>query len=201
MNYEGVKFKSWMNQKAAVSNETGIGRTSRKNNSSNSKLNQDITDFKRDPSITCFLLNTIAQAAGLTFTNASHVFLCEPMVNLSFELQAVNRIHRIGQTKETSVWNFIIEGTIEESIAYLGTKKRIQAAKVRKSVMNTEQEERNEVAESADEIDDDVLEAKELTKVNDTSRKDGEVIPDDDLWAAFFAARSVKVIGSVYTDN
>lgn len=201
MNYEGVKFKSWMNQKAAVSNETGMGRTSRKNNSSNSKLNQDITDFKRDPSITCFLLNTIAQAAGLTFTNASHVFLCEPMVNLSFELQAVNRIHRIGQTKETSVWNFIIEGTIEESIAYLGTKKRIQAAKVRKSVMNTEQEERNEVAESADEIDDDVLEAKELTKVNDTSRKDGEVIPDDDLWAAFFAARSVKVIGSVYTDN
>lgn len=201
MNYEGVKFKSWMNQKAAVSNETGIGRASRKNNSSNSKLNQDITDFKRDPSITCFLLNTIAQAAGLTFTNASHVFLCEPMVNLSFELQAVNRIHRIGQTKETSVWNFIIEGTIEESIAYLGTKKRIQAAKVRKSVMNTEQEERNEVAESADEIDDDVLEAKELTKVNDTSRKDGEVIPDDDLWAAFFAARSVKVIGSVYTDN
>ncbi|ODQ45475.1 hypothetical protein PICMEDRAFT_13191 [Pichia membranifaciens NRRL Y-2026] len=201
MNYEGVKFKSWMNQKAAVSNETGMGRTSRKNNSSNSKLNQDITDFKRDPSITCFLLNTIAQAAGLTFTNASHVFLCEPMINLSFELQAVNRIHRIGQTKETSVWNFIIEGTIEESIAYLGTKKRIQAAKVRKSVMNTEQEERNEVAESADEIDDDVLEAKELTKVNDTSRKDGEVIPDDDLWAAFFAARSVKVIGSVYTDN
>ncbi|GAV29067.1 hypothetical protein PMKS-002546 [Pichia membranifaciens] len=205
MKYEGVQFRSWMNQKAAVSHEDGVGRTSRKGNNSNSKLNQDITDFKRDSSITCFLLNTIAQAAGLTFTNASHVFLCEPMVNLSFELQAVNRIHRIGQTKETSVWNFIIEGTIEESIAYLGTKKRIQAAKVRKSVMKTEEEQQGEDAESdkdeTEEIDDDVLEAKELTKVNDTSRKDGEVIPDDDLWAAFFAARSVKVIGSVYTDK
>lgn len=205
MKYEGVEFRSWMDQRVAIANETGTGRAGRRGKHSNSKLNQDISDFKKDSSITCFLLNTIAQAAGLTFTNASHVFLCEPMVNLSFELQAVNRIHRIGQTKETSVWSFIIEGTIEESIAYLGTKKRIQAAKVRKSISKSEEghngPEEGDDTEEAEEIDDDVLEAKELTKVNDTSRKDGEVIADDDLWAAFFAARSVKVMGSVYSDR
>lgn len=172
MKFEDINFRSWMDQKIT--------------NNHNNKLKQDIIDFKKDSTISCFLLNTVAQAAGLTFTNASHVFLCEPIVNLSFELQAINRIHRIGQTKETTVWNFIIEGTIEESIAYLGTKKRIQSAKIRTNEGKIE------------EIDDNILEAKELTKVNDISKTEGEVIGDDDLWAAFFAAKSVKVIDSTF---
>lgn len=175
IKHEEVEYRSWIEQKR------------------NKSLNKDISEFKRDSNITCFLLNTIAQAAGLTFTNASHVFLCEPMVNLSFELQAINRIHRIGQMKETTVWNFIIEGTIEESIAYLSTKKRIQSAKVRSKKTDNESEE-------IEEIDDNVLEAKELTKVTDTSKDEGEIINDDDLWATFFAARSAKVIDSVYKD-
>jgi E3 ubiquitin-protein ligase SHPRH len=186
MNYEGVSFRSWMDQKISGSKIKGGNNIS--------KLNQDIIDFKKDSSISCFLLNTVAQAAGLTFTNASHVFLCEPIVNLSFELQAINRIHRIGQTKETTVWNFIIEGTIEESIAYLGTKKRIQAAKVRKSIKKDDHIDEHGI----EEIDDNVLEAKELTKVNDSSKIEGEVIGDEDLWAAFFAAKSAKVIDSTY---
>lgn len=184
MNKENVIFRSWMDQKIT---NTGGGKTSTVPH----KLNKDISEFKKDATITCFLLNTIAQAAGLTFTNASHVFLCEPIVNLSFELQAINRIHRIGQTKETTVWNFIIEGTIEESIAYLGTKKRIQAAKVRKVVCESDTEE-------IEEIDDNVLEAKELTKANDISKTEGEIIGDEDLWAAFFAAKSAQIMNNVY---
>jgi E3 ubiquitin-protein ligase SHPRH len=190
MKHEGVTFRSWMDQKIALSvkdKRSGVGK----------KLNQDIVDFKKDNYISCFLLNTVAQAAGLTFTNASHVFLCEPIVNLSFELQAINRIHRIGQTKETKVWNFIIEGTIEESIAYLGTKKRIQAARVRRS--GEVKQENGESREKLEEIDENVLEAKELTKVSDVDKKEGEVISDDDLWAAFFAAKSAKVIENVYS--
>jgi E3 ubiquitin-protein ligase SHPRH len=190
MKHEDVTFRSWMDQKIALSakdKRSGVGK----------KLNQDIVDFKKDNSISCFLLNTVAQAAGLTFTNASHVFLCEPIVNLSFELQAINRIHRIGQTKETKVWNFIIEGTIEESIAYLGTKKRIQAARVRRS--GEVKQENGESREKLEEIDENVLEAKELTKVSDVDKKEGEVISDDDLWAAFFAAKSAKVIENVYS--
>ncbi|CAI8498971.1 unnamed protein product [Pichia kudriavzevii] len=183
LRYEGVEHRSWMDKT--------ISSGKAKKKGENSKLNQDITDFKKDSSISCFLLNTVAQAAGLTFTNASHVFLCEPIVNLSFELQAINRIHRIGQTRETTVWSFIIEGTIEESIAYLSTKKRIQAAKVRKNALS---EENNEI----EEIDENILEAKELTKVNDSSKKEGEIIADEDLWAAFFAARSAHVVDSVF---
>ena len=196
MRSEGIRLNSWTDQKS------GTGETTRKK-SVNKKLGESIKEFKSNPAITCFLLNTVAQAAGLTFTNASHVFLCEPIVNLSFELQAINRIHRIGQTKETTVWNFIIEGTIEESIAYLSTKKRIQAAKVRRSKSGLEKGEVEGEVEGEDDkievIDDDVLEAKELTKIND-SNINGETIADEDLWAAFFAAKSAKIIDNVFKD-
>ena len=39
-------------------------------------------------------------SSGLTLINASHVFLCEPLVNPALELQGISRVHRIGQQKE-----------------------------------------------------------------------------------------------------
>ncbi|GMM28886.1 E3 ubiquitin-protein ligase [Martiniozyma asiatica (nom. inval.)] len=175
---EGIIFKSWESGR-------GRGRGRGKDKRGRTKLSKDIEDFKSNTDITCFLLNTVNQAAGLTFTNASHVFLCEPMVNLSFELQAVSRIHRIGQKKSTTVWNFVIEGTIEESISYLSTKKRLMAAESRQS--------KDEI-----KIDEDALDAKEMMKVDGTNHNDGEIINDDDLWAAFFATKDAKVTNSVF---
>lgn len=178
MHEEGIKFFSW--------NDRNARSTGKNKKELGSRLSQNILKFKTDPSYTCFLMNTIAQAAGITLTNASHVFLCEPMVSLSLELQAVNRIHRIGQKKETKVWNFIIEGTIEESIAYLSTKKRIQASKDRLS------------KDQIDEIDETYIESKELTKVNKTTLNEGEIIGDDDLWATFFASKAATLIDNIY---
>lgn len=81
---------------------------------------------KKDNGITCFLLNAQIQASGLTLVNASHIFLCEPLVSTPTELQAISRIHRIGQKKETTVWMFAVEKTVEENIVALGTKKRLR---------------------------------------------------------------------------
>ncbi len=148
----------------------------------------EIEEFKRNPEITCFLLNAKAQAAGLTLTNASHVFLCEPLVNLSLELQAISRVHRIGQTKPTTVWNFVIEDTVEESIAYMSTKRRIELSKERGPDSSTD----------AKYVDEDALDVTELSKNSDKLvDKDGEVIANNDLWASFFANRSVQVVDSV----
>ncbi|TID29165.1 hypothetical protein CANINC_002122 [Pichia inconspicua] len=180
MSEEGIKFFTWndRNARTITKNKKQLG----------SRLSQNILKFKNDSSYTCFLMNTIAQAAGITLTNASHVFLCEPMVSLSLELQAVNRIHRIGQKKETKVWNFIIESSIEESIAYLSTKKRIQASKDRLS------------KEKIDEIDETYIESKELTKINKSTVNEGEIIGDDDLWATFFASKAATLIDNMYRE-
>lgn len=55
-------------------------------------------------------------ANGLNIVEATHVLLVEPSVSKAMELQAVGRVHRIGQTKPTFVHRFIIEDTIEEKV-------------------------------------------------------------------------------------
>ena len=51
----------------------------------------------------CFFLHAKAQASGLNLVNATHVFLCEPLINTAIELQAIARVHRIGQHNPTTV--------------------------------------------------------------------------------------------------
>lgn len=53
-------------------------------------------------------------ANGLNLVEARHVILVEPILNPAAEVQAIGRIHRIGQTNATIVHRFLIHDTIEE---------------------------------------------------------------------------------------
>lgn len=141
--------------------------------------------------ITCFLLNAKAQASGLTLINATHIFLCEPLVNTSLELQAISRIHRIGQTKPTTVWMFAIENTVEESILLMSTNKRLQ-------YFETPQSEKDVSNRISNTNEKDLSNAESITMMKsggiDTlvnkSHSEGESVTNGDLWNAFFSATS-----------
>ncbi|XP_058831485.1 E3 ubiquitin-protein ligase SHPRH [Topomyia yanbarensis] len=75
---------------------------------------EEFKDYKND--ITCMLLPLKAGSKGLNLIEATHVFLVEPILNPGEELQAVGRVHRIGQTRPTFVHRFIVQHTIEETI-------------------------------------------------------------------------------------
>lgn len=79
-----------------------------------SKFQENLSAFKYDPKINILLLPLHTGSNGLNIIEATHVLLVEPILNPAHELQAIGRVHRIGQTKSTIVHRFLIKATIEE---------------------------------------------------------------------------------------
>ena len=154
--------------------------------------------FKENKRVTCFLLDAKAQASGLTLTNATHILLCEPLVNISLELQAISRIHRIGQKKKTTVWMFAIENTIEESIIITSTDKRLRYLRSNKKSNDAANDN---IDEANDPGEAELTKAESLALVSCGGQDDvigkaeqGEVVTNNDLWSAFFSSTMGRVI-------
>jgi superfamily II DNA or RNA helicase len=70
-----------------------------------------------------FLISLKAGGAGLNLTEADYCFLLDPWWNPATEAQAVDRIHRIGQTRNVMVYRLIAKNTIEEKVMALKARK------------------------------------------------------------------------------
>jgi superfamily II DNA or RNA helicase len=70
-----------------------------------------------------FLISLKAGGFGLNLTEADYCFLLDPWWNPATEAQAVDRTHRIGQTRNVMVYRLISAGTIEEKVAALAARK------------------------------------------------------------------------------
>ncbi|XP_065365815.1 E3 ubiquitin-protein ligase SHPRH [Calliphora vicina] len=76
-----------------------------------------IEEFKNpNLGITCLLMPFVRGSKGLNLVEATHVFLVEPILNPAEELQAIGRVHRFGQHRQTTVHRFIVSESIEENI-------------------------------------------------------------------------------------
>ncbi len=71
-----------------------------------------------------FLISLKAGNAGLNLTAASYVFLVDPWWNTAVQQQAIDRTHRIGQTKNIFAYKMICKDTIEEKIIQLQQRKK-----------------------------------------------------------------------------
>ena len=89
-----------------------------------------VETFQTDPTKTVFLLSLKAAGFGLNLTAASYAILFDPWWNPAAEAQAIDRIHRIGQTKPVIAYRLLAEGTVEEKIRLLQREKAALAAAV-----------------------------------------------------------------------
>jgi len=91
---------------------------------SQSQRELSINQFNKNSEVLIFLISMKAGGLGLNLTAASNVFLLDPWWNPATEDQAIDRVHRIGQTRPVFVTRYIIENSIEERILLLQEKKR-----------------------------------------------------------------------------
>jgi hypothetical protein len=71
-----------------------------------------------------FLISLMAGNMGLNLTAADYVFLFDPWWNTAVQQQAIDRTHRIGQTKKVFAYKMICRDTIEEKILHLQERKK-----------------------------------------------------------------------------
>ncbi|KAI1462175.1 SNF2 family N-terminal domain-containing protein [Annulohypoxylon moriforme] len=150
------------------------------------KTRNGIKKFREDPAIECFLMDARAHASGLNLVNASHVFLCEPLLNTALELQAIARVDRIGQEHDTTVWLYLIDGTVEESIYNLSVQRRLEHMRInsgKKSLFDVMEDLSDLNLEAANSLQ---LEQATPSKLMNKDQKLGEVVPVDDLWQCMF---------------
>jgi superfamily II DNA or RNA helicase len=77
----------------------------------------------KNGSVPVFLISLKAGGFGLNLTEADYCFLLDPWWNPATEAQAIDRTHRIGQTRNVMVYRLIAKDTIEEKVMALKTKK------------------------------------------------------------------------------
>ena len=70
--------------------------------------------FREQMAINVLLISISCGGTGLDLTAASRVYLLEPQWNPMIEEQALNRVHRMGQTKDVTTIRYIMESSIEE---------------------------------------------------------------------------------------
>jgi superfamily II DNA or RNA helicase len=83
--------------------------------------------FQTDPDCRLFLISLKAGGVGLNLTAAGYVFLLDPWWNPAAEAQAIDRTHRIGQTKPVFAYRLIARDTVEEKVLALQQSKRALA--------------------------------------------------------------------------
>ncbi|MDJ0339366.1 DEAD/DEAH box helicase [Cryobacterium sp. PH31-O1] len=83
----------------------------------------EVIDRFRSGAAPVFLISLKAGGFGLNLTEADYVFLLDPWWNPQTEAQAIDRTHRIGQTRNVMVYRLVATGTIEEKVVALQKQK------------------------------------------------------------------------------
>jgi E3 ubiquitin-protein ligase SHPRH len=165
-----------------------------------------IEKFRSDPSTECFLLDAKSDSSGLNVVNATYVFLCEPLINPAIELQAIARVHRIGQLRPTTVFMYLVSDTVEEAIYDISVARRLEHISHGRSHAHhgtssstasgsssgtTTPGLRENAIDAANSLEMEQAPLKQLLR----RKGDGEVVGQEDLWKCLFSKPRKQVVG------
>ncbi len=85
---------------------------------------EHVDAFNSSPDIPVFLLSLKAGGVGLNLTAADTVILYDPWWNPATEAQAMDRTHRIGQTRNVTCYKLFVRDSVEEKVLSLQQKKQ-----------------------------------------------------------------------------
>ncbi|KAK3116559.1 hypothetical protein LTR53_002927 [Teratosphaeriaceae sp. CCFEE 6253] len=166
-----------------------LGTALKESKISHSRLGKTgaVEKFRHDPSIDCLLLDAKTDSSGLTLVNATHVFVCEPLIQTAVELQAIARVHRIGQTRPTTVWMYLVNDTVEEAIYEISVARRLAHVQSRQGKGNSRSTTPAPLGENAiDAANSEELQSAPLSKLLVNGKGGGEMVGNGDLWQCLF---------------
>lgn len=87
-----------------------------------------LQEFTNRPRGVVLLLSLRAGGVGLNLTAARRVFMMDPWWSFAVEAQAIDRVHRMGQTSDVLVKRFVVRGSIEEKMLKIQERKKFIAS-------------------------------------------------------------------------
>ncbi|KAI9805968.1 MAG: hypothetical protein M1825_000582 [Sarcosagium campestre] len=124
---KSVVFSGWTSHLDLIEialNNAGIRYTRLDGKMNRLSRTAALDKFRDDDSIPVILVSVAAGGLGLNLTTASKVYVMEPQFNPAAEAQAIDRVHRLGQTREVRTVRFIMRDSFEEKMLELQRKKQ-----------------------------------------------------------------------------
>ncbi|QRW00441.1 RNA recognition motif protein [Ceratobasidium sp. AG-Ba] len=112
---QSVVFSAWADSLSVIEHALKRNNISCIRADGSRAKSDPVQDF-RDQGIQALLLHGERENSGMNITCASQVFLVEPVVSHMFELQAIARVDRLGQTRATKVFCYYCDETVEKNI-------------------------------------------------------------------------------------
>lgn len=101
-----------------------------------------------DPECTVMLASLNVCSVGLNLVAANQVILADSWWAPAIEDQAVDRVYRLGQTRPTTVWRLVMEGSIEDKVLDIQKRKRdLMTTAFREKVTKKKEDRRTTLAD------------------------------------------------------
>jgi non-specific serine/threonine protein kinase len=130
-NHKVLVFSQFLGMLALIRQKLtseGIKHVYFDGSSSSAERERAIHEFQNNEDCRVFLISLKAGGIGLNLTAADYVYIVDPWWNPAVEQQAIDRTHRIGQTKNIFAYRLICKDTLEEKMLQLQERKRALAA-------------------------------------------------------------------------